>query len=281
MRHLKIALAVLLLVALQSCISLKTWYNMSDYYIDYQLDRYFNVTSTQEDFLDIGIDKLLTWHRREELPKYMVFLEGVKKRVKVGLTVEDLQWFNEEIKRFNANFACFLADDTAEFLSLLSEEQIQHLEEELVAYNEELLEKIEQPESEIREESIKKTIESIEQWLGDLSAMQKKKIEDLYVVSRGRTVAYYKQRLASQKRFVAVLRVGKSTSELRETVLELYLNPQKYYSKEYKKLAEARRVRNDQLILAIDKMATEEQREHMIALLDNYIREIADLHKEN
>ncbi len=268
------------LVGLQACATLKMTYNWADYLVFWRIDSYFDVSGVQEEFLEAKLDKLHQWHRREELSRYVAFLEETQTRIQDGIDGDDLDWFNQRIRDLNANIARFVADDTVEFLSSLSNDQIAYLEKTLSEENEERLEEIQRTETEKIEELYEKVIETVEDWIGDLSEDQKKAIADKIAVDKHAETIWFNHRFTSQKRFIHLLKKEKSAESLRQPILEWYLNPERFYSKEYTAVVKERRIRNNAFIVFVDRMATKQQREYAIEQINQYKNQLLELYNE-
>ncbi|MBT4638860.1 MAG: hypothetical protein HN945_16160 [Deltaproteobacteria bacterium] len=283
MKNRKILMLIgvsMLLLGMQACTSIKMTYNWADYLIYWRLDSHFDISSSQKEILEKKLDNLHTWHRQVELPKYIVFLDEIKIRLQNGIDKDDMAWYGRELKQFNINLANFIAQDTAEFLTSLSSEQIAYLENKLNENNEERMEKIEQTKEEAKAEAIEKGIESATEWWGDLSEDQKKVIEAGIVIDKKSQMVAYNHRKKSQQKFINLLKEKIPIADLREQLLDWYLNPGQFYTQEYRSIAVKRRNRNNDNLVKIDSLATQKQRAHLIDKIDSYKKQLQELINE-
>ncbi|MBL6964883.1 MAG: hypothetical protein ISR55_13760 [Bacteroidetes bacterium] len=283
MKNRKILMLIcfsMLLLGIPACTSIKMTYNWADDLIYWRIDGYFDVSSSQKEFLERKLDNLHKWHRQVEIPKYIAFLEEIKTRLQNGIDMDDMVWYGRELKQFNKNLATFIAQDTAEFLASLSLEQIEYLKNKLDEDNEERMEKIKQIEEEAKAEATEKAIKSATDWWGDLSEDQKKVIEDSIVVDKKGQMVSYNHRIKSQQKFINLLKEKIPVDNLREQLLDWYLNPAQFYTREYLNIVIKRRNRKSNF-MKIDSLATQEQREHIIDKIDSYKTQLQELYTKN
>ncbi len=261
----------------QSCLSIKTWFFWADTYLAREIDRLFEMTSEQEDFIDRHLDEILLLYRQVEFPKYILFLRETKERVERPVKESDIKWFRSSLGQFYDNIGAILADDAAAFLSSLDDAQITHLENELVTENESWAKDSGINDEEERRE---KRFESIENWLGDLTTEQKTRIITLYKTSGNLYEFRYKRRLASQQRFLMIIKNRPEKADLKRQLLEWYMNYNENHSVEYREYTAMREKQTQELILILDEIATKDQREFLNRKLDAYIIQLEDLVKE-
>ncbi len=262
--------ALLLLVFLvQSCVSLNTLYGWIDTYIKWEVDSFFDVTAEQEAFMDRQLKALIDSHKTDEMPKYISFLQEIKSRLQRKVEFADIDWFRDSLRQYNANIAHILADDVAEFLSGISENQVVYLREQLVEDNESWLE-----EHNSKGNRFEKTHERVENWIGDLTDEQKERIAEIYKSNIRQHELRYRRRLTSQKRFMEALEGRSNKRELKANLLAWYLKPEQYYSQEYQQTNKISMARTTEMVLMLDQTATPEQREHINRKLDDYIAQL-------
>ena len=146
-------ISVLLLTAclLTGC-SNRFIYSQLDWLIPWYVDDYVDLTLVQKENLDEQVDKLLRWHRGEELSRYIGILGRIEKDLSRPITKETVQkWFDDVLvsaKRVQTNIlppAIKLGEDlsdeqVAEFVQNLWERQAELEEEYLSRSNEEYIE---------------------------------------------------------------------------------------------------------------------------------------------
>jgi Family of unknown function (DUF6279) len=162
------------LLLLGACSSTTFVYNRLDFLIPWYVDDYVDLNAEQKRYLEKEIIPFLAWHRSEELPDYLMILEGVEENLDRPQTPE--------------MFAAVFGDVETAWLRLenkglywllglgaqLSDAQIAQLMEKLwemqVEYKEEYQER---SDEEFFEDSLDESIDSAREYLGPLSDEQR------------------------------------------------------------------------------------------------------------
>lgn len=262
------------MLLLQSCFSIKTWFNWLDTYLKWQIDDLFDITSEQETFVSKRLKDLLAIYKANEVPKYIVFLKETKTRLEREVRAEDVNWFYQSIREFNTTIATILSEDAAEFLSGVSSDQIVHLQKQLAESNESWMEKYGFKDEQSLQDRQKRIYERVEEWVGKLTEEQRKKIDQLYQPNLEEIALRYQHRLESQQRFIELLTFRSNKSELKAALLDWYLNSEQHYSKQHRQQNQKRLERTTRLVLMLDKTATRKQRTHINTKLDDYIAQL-------
>ncbi len=277
MKNIKFFILVLLLMEFYACSTVKLGYNWADYLLYMRIDKYFDIMSSQEEFIETKLDKLHIWHRKEELPRYIEFLEEVKLRVKDGIIDEDLNMVYKGLRSFGKGLANYITKDSIKFLYSLSESQIKYFEKTISERNEKKLERINKPEKEKREELLEEKVEDVEEWLGDLSKDQIKVVQSLILVNKKKEMIKYNHQIRSQQRFIKILKEKKDFEKFGEKLHDWFFNYRRFYTKEYSAVVTERQKRARTLILEIDRFATENQRTNAIEKIDDFIKIMKEL----
>lgn len=243
---------------------LKWWYSQIDYLLRVRIDRYFDITSQQEDFITRQLETHLHWHRYRGIPIHIAFLKETRIRVNDGVDEEDIVWFFKGYSEQMRLIVERLSEDSIEFLLKLEPDQITYFEEQLREDNETYRERLEMSPEERLEARADSTIESLEDWLGSLSDEQEAEIRRLSLALPDRLEPWYRDRIKRQRMFVNTLREQKDRDAIRKALLQMLL---------------PRNIdREDpfvqpviEMILVIDRLATRPQRAHVIAKLQGWI----------
>ncbi|MCP3922887.1 MAG: hypothetical protein GY714_09905 [Desulfobacterales bacterium] len=280
MKNKKIIFLIFLLMGFYACSTVKFGYNWADYLLYRRIDKHFDIMPSQEEFIETKLDKLHIWHRNEELPKYIYFLEEVKHRVKNGIADEDINWFYKGLRGFGKGLVNYISKDSIKFLYSLSDSQIKYFEESISERNEKKLKRIKKPYSEKRDDLLENAIEDVEEWLGDLSKEQEKIVEGFIVVNNKIEMIKYNHQLRSQQRFIKILKEKKDFDKFSEKLNAWFFNYRRFYTKEYATVVIERRKRTRAMILQIDSFATEDQRENALEKIDNYIKIMKEIQND-
>ncbi|MCB0834827.1 MAG: hypothetical protein KDC45_15260, partial [Bacteroidetes bacterium] len=111
------------------CSTLKLAYNNADFVGTWIADSHFDLTSVQKKELDASLERILEWHRREELPNLIRWLENAKSELDHGLTVAAIDSFFKQAQLRYETFIDMSADEGTVFFKGLTDEQITHLED--------------------------------------------------------------------------------------------------------------------------------------------------------
>jgi len=64
-------LFLILVSLLTSCSALSLTYNYADWLMYWRIDQYFDVSSYQKPVLQTHLTQLHSWHREQEIPRYV------------------------------------------------------------------------------------------------------------------------------------------------------------------------------------------------------------------
>lgn len=77
------------------CSSTTFFYNRLDTLISWYVDDFVTLTKAQEGDFEVRLDALLAWHRQEELPRYVAFLDDINAMLDREITPEDSAYLLE------------------------------------------------------------------------------------------------------------------------------------------------------------------------------------------
>lgn len=173
-------LSLLLLLLLSACSSRVFLYNRLPMLIPWYLDRYVELDNAQEDDLDLRIQRLLHWHRGEELPRYAVLIERlegsldqpVDETVVAALTDEmEVAWYRLRDRAL---------EEMLELGETLSDEQI----DEFIASLEKTQRKYERKylrrsDRDYRRDAVDSMGDFLKDYLGRLDSQQSQQIREM------------------------------------------------------------------------------------------------------
>ncbi|WP_439101735.1 DUF6279 family lipoprotein [Congregibacter sp.] len=170
LRRLLLGACLLLVTA---CSSTTFVYNRLDIALSWYLGRYVDLTRSQSREFDGQLEAFLDWHRREELPRYVEFLDTVDRDLDSTVTVATLESYSDR-----AEEAWFRLRDPAleQLLALgasLSDEQIGEFMEAMEKKQEKYERKyLDRDDEEMREDAFENLEETLEDYLGRLNDAQ-------------------------------------------------------------------------------------------------------------
>jgi hypothetical protein len=166
---------VALCVLLGGCSSTtRFFYNRLNIVLPWYLERYVDLDRGQAQQFDAQVEALLAWHRREELPQYVLLLDDVLARLDGPLTTADVIEFGDE-----AELAWYRVRDRAldELLLLgaqLSDEQVGEFLAKLQEKQEKFEDKyLPRDEEEFRDDAADNLRDTLEDYLGRLDPPQR------------------------------------------------------------------------------------------------------------
>lgn len=268
---------LLLAMSLLCACSLKLMYQNADWMLIWRIDDYFDLNFQQRSFLEEKIQNQLLWHRRHELPLYSTLLRQLQQKSRDGLTASEIDWVYENFYRLRKNIVRQIATDSAFFLSQLQESQIRNLESELAELNKSFQASLEQSPEERLQDRANEIFEFMEDWIGPLSADQKRQITDLSRSVPDTLEARYHFRLQRQGEFIALLRSDSGATTIEARLLEWYLDVEAGYPPEYRQFVLEGRKHTKAMIFAIDKLLSPRQRQHFNEKIEGILEDIASL----
>jgi len=169
----------LLALTLSGCSATQLIYNRVDILVRWYLDDYVSLDSEQQERFDARLETLLDWHRREELPAYVMLLDDALIILDDGVPLDDTRAMADRIEeaaiRFQDPFLELLLS-TGEDLTL---EQKQQFVDTLISKQEEFEEdRLARSDAEYREDLESRFDKQLSRYLGSLSAEQTDRIAE-------------------------------------------------------------------------------------------------------
>lgn len=173
-------LALLALCLLLGACSTTTrfFYNRLDIVLPWYAERYVDLNGEQRDVLDAQLEEMLEWHRRDELPRYVLLLDDILGRLDGEPTEQDVI----ELSNLFEDAWIRLRDRALDELLLLGGELRDDQMDEFVESLQKRQDKYERKylprdDEEFREEAYDDFAENLEDYLGRLSKAQKAAVE--------------------------------------------------------------------------------------------------------
>jgi len=174
LRCFRFPLLLTVFLFLGACSSTTFIYNRLGFLLPWYLERYVDLHRDQARALDEQLEPVLHWHRREELPKYIAFLDSLAVDLEEPLTLEqilvyadtfELAWYRVRDRGLDVLLtlgASLDEEQIDEFLRSLDKQQLKYERKYLDRSDEEYFE---DAEDEI--------LDSLEDYLGRLSPEQR------------------------------------------------------------------------------------------------------------
>ena len=265
-------------VLLASCTAVRVSYNNADSLMRYVVWRYVDLDPRQSESLQQRLARLHDWHRANELPAYVEFLESIRSRFSRGLAQSDVGWAIDALRAHYRLAAAHAATEAAPLLVTLSPEQIASIERKFAKddakYEDEWLSG--SPARRERRAS-ERLIDRFEQWTGDLAPEQRARIREFVKTHPGDAEVRLDERRRWQRTAVELVRQYRRPDELAPRLARLFGEPDAGRSPDY--LVATRRWEADlgRLVVEISRTLSAEQRERVLRRIDRYAEDFQSL----
>ena len=257
---------------LAGCSTLQLSYNQADLLLGWRADRYFDFESAQKRDFHQRLERLLAWHRREQLPEYARFIQGAVPRARDGVSREDILWLIGGMKNHYRSIVDRGINDAAELLATLNAEQLPALQKQWAKDNHRFIEEHELESSVERRKRarLKRTLGQISDWTGNLSRAQEQQIEQLIEAIPLFEHLRYQDRLRRQMEFSELLKLRTQRQEFQPRLHHWLLEWERGRSAEYERVAAEAQERRIDFFIALEKLLTPAQRERALKRLEGF-----------
>lgn len=265
-------LCLLLAALLAGCSALRLGYNQADIILAWRANDYFDLDPDQRHEFNQRLDRLLEWHRYEQLPEYAAFTAAAINKARSGLKREDLIWFIDGIKTRYQVVVDYGAADAAGLLATVTPEQIKMLQQQWDKDNRKFVREHELKSTfeQRKRARLKRTLDQIEDWTGSLTLQQEQKIALLLEPIPHVNHLRHQDRLRRQKEFLELLKLRGNKQEFPAKLHTWLRDWERGRSPEYDKLSAEVYERRLQFYLAVEKLLTPDQRRHALRRLQNF-----------
>ncbi len=271
---MKIALALAAAWILSGCSATRLAYENADSFLRWRATSYLDVHGEESDQLDGAIDAFLAWHRAQALPQYARISEEGAKRVAAGLSREDLVWGYDSLVAQARESVRAAAVRIAPLLDRLNDEQVKHIESRFAEDNRKFArEFLRGSEKERRKRRLKRDVERMEDWVGELSEPQLERVRQY----SERAPIFSEHRDRDRKRlqagFLSIVRAREATKRLPDAAANWDLGRDAEYVAASKTLFKEFYA----MLLDVDRMLAPEQRARAVARFRAYAEDFTAL----
>jgi Family of unknown function (DUF6279) len=265
-------LLILLAVLIAGCSALRLGYTQADVILGWRANTYFDLDSNQRRDFSARLDRLLAWHRYEQLPEYASFLTTAIGKAEHDLKPEDIAWFADG---FRARYRIIVnrgVNDAAEILATLAPEQINALQKQFEKDNRKFTSEneLESGTEKRKRARLKKMISQIEDWTGNLTHEQERKIATLLDPIPLIEHLHHRDRMRRQREFVEILKTHHAKPEFATRLHEFLLGWDHGRAPDYAQLSDDVADQRINFFVAVDKLLTHEQRLTMLSRLQKF-----------
>jgi chemotaxis methyl-accepting protein methylase len=280
MRSMQKLLSLLLaasMLVLAACSLATVAYNNAGVLITYQVDEYFDLSPTQEEWVRQRANKLIAWHRATELPQYRRVLNEAQARAEAGMTVAEVEAAYGDGRNAFMRVADRMLPDIADFLLQLDEQQIQYFEDKLTRDNEKLVREMKGGEEALLKKRLERHEQRFKDWMGELSASQRDDIRAAVGAMKPLEEFRVADRRTRQADFIALLKSKPDAASMQKQLRQMMTQPELKRAAAYREELEKQQKTLMQLIARMSTTATAEQRARVQKRLGGYANDIAAL----
>ncbi|UCE63392.1 MAG: hypothetical protein JSU59_11100 [Nitrospirota bacterium] len=267
-------LFLILVGLLTSCSALSLTYHYADWLLFWRVDHYFDLSSYQKPVLQTHLTHLHSWHREQEIPRYVAFLETIHRHWQDGLTQQELDEIFDQYAVLRGRLGSQVASESVEFLNTVNSEQILHLEEVMQAENEEWLAELGEDLQTRKANRVERVLGWLRTWFGEIPPDQEQGFTEVIEQYPDTIDQWMEFRRYRQQQFATLLRSNADSQALEKQVHDWLVTPEKDAPPSYIEYVSYRNRNLKETILAIDLMVTPVQRQHGSDRLQNLIQEV-------
>ncbi len=277
-KYIVIALALLA----QGCSFITVGYNNFDVYLRYKINSYATFTEDQKIIIRREVKDYMAWHRQHALPEYIIFLEDLLRLVQQAQPPEKA---DAERLRVRASALYIMSvqpaiPPAAKFLSGLNEPQIAQLK---IAFAQENKERKQEWLGDSMEENLQKraqrTLDFMEDFVGNLDAGQEEKIRAASIQLPFATEAFVAQRIANQAALIMLLNNKSSADQVAEFLISRLQTPALSRTAQEHALVEQFQAAADKMVVHIFLSLNTKQKNTLQKTIVNYISDLKQLHE--
>lgn len=300
MKKILIYISTLLFAtALTIGCSVKFYYNQLDLMAPWYIKSHINLDDDQTEFIKQRVLFHLQWHRHTQLPEYSALLRKAISLIDHSKTSNDipldtielersehpiyadLGLLQTELKSLNEELAERIAPDLAELFLTATDEQLQGMYQNLESNNDLYrAEYVDVQEEDLRELRRLDLQKQIERWVGSLTPVQKKLINDWSKKFNPVSTRLLGHRVSWQQSLVDVMSQPISTNNKKNELVELFTHPEKAWQPEYQVLIDDNNAMMNQVFSKIVLSLTKRQKHRLIKKMQHLARSFDELAQE-
>ena len=242
------------------------------------VDDYVDLDGSREDWVRVRIDRVLAWHRTEELPRYRTLLETMLAKSARAFEPGDIASHQGELRAAYHRLVAQVIPDTAEFISTLEPAEVEQMERKFAEDNRRFVrESVKGTPEERLERRVRRFLGHLESWVGKLTAEQKALVVSRYPELRDVSEELLGERRFRQSELLALIRSRPTRPALEAGLRRLFIDTDSWRRPEY---AAKLRARDEQLHMLISDLSatlTPAQRAHLQNRIRRFLGDITTL----
>jgi hypothetical protein len=270
---LRLLLIGLMVGMLTSCMPIFL-YRHADRLVLWKIDEYVDLTADQKQFVRTRLKDLLAQHRKDALPIYERFLIQIKEQSVDGLDRQEVDWIFSTYQRLRADLFKRITADGAVILSSLTDRQIQYLESQFQRDHEKAARKLKEGRDSRLSRRASTTLDWLKDWCGTYSKDQQQRIRELSMALPDLSAVRLGYQEYRQHEFLQFVQSTRDPQVLSVYLENLLLFPEQSAPPDYQHEIDHMTQSVKEMVLAVDRMITMQQRTHALAKLQRLIDDI-------
>jgi hypothetical protein len=270
---LRLLLIGLMVGMLTSCMPIFL-YRHADRLVLWKIDEYVDLTADQKQFVRTRLKDLLAQHRKDALPIYERFLIQIKEQSVDGLDRQEVDWIFSTYQRLRADLFKRITADGAVILSSLTDRQIQYLESQFQRDHEKAARKLKEGRDSRLSRRASTTLDWLKDWCGTYSKDQQQRIRELSLALPDLLAVRLGYQEYRQHEFLQFVQSTRDPQVLSVYLENLLLFPEQSAPPDYQHEIDHMTQSVKEMVLAVDRMITMQQRTHALAKLQRLIDDI-------
>ncbi|MDR9499917.1 MAG: DUF6279 family lipoprotein [Hydrogenovibrio sp.] len=278
-RMLQVVVLLGLSLMLASC-STRFVYNQLDWLLPWYINDYVSIETHQQDQLDLQIERLIAWHRTQQLPVYASFVKKLNHHIHDPTSPEQIESLLNELDALIDAIYLGVGEHLAPLLTTLSHEQkddfIQNLTQRNIDYAEEY---VNIGEVAARGMGAKKMTEIYDEWLGDVTQDQAAMIEDFTQSTQWMSPELLRAKQRWTEGMANTLKTPDPDQD--QKLMALFDDRKRFWTERLKHQFERNRSLLSQHLTQIVASLTSEQQTHLSSRLGEYRTDFLALAKQS
>ncbi|KUJ71494.1 hypothetical protein AVO41_08195 [Thiomicrospira sp. WB1] len=255
-------------------------YNQLDWLLPWYIDDYVSIETHQQDQLDHRIERLITWHRTQQLPLYASLVKKLNHQIHDPTSPEQIESLLNELDALIDAIYLGIGEHLAPLLTTLSHEQkddfIQNLTQRNIDYGEEY---VNIGEAAARSMGAEKMTEMYDEWLGDVTQDQEAMIEDFTQSTDWMSPELLRAKQQWTEAMASTLKTLNSDQD--QQLVALFDDRKRFWTQRLNQQFESNRSLLAQHLALIVASLTPEQQAHLSSRLGEYRSDFLALAKQS
>jgi hypothetical protein len=246
------------------------------------VDDYVDIEGSREDWVRVRIERVLAWHRSEELPRYRELLETMLAKSVRAYRVEDIAAHQKALRAAYHRVVGQVIPDTAEFMAGMDSSEIERMEKKFAEDNRQFAKEALRGSPEARlERRMKRFIGHLESWVGSLTSEQRELVASRYPTLTDVSEELMAERRSRQEQLLALARARPPRPQIEATLRRIFIETDSWRRPEYAAKLRERDQQLGSMISELSATLTDEQRAHLQKRIRRFLGDISTLTASN